>query len=480
MIIVRKLILGYNKKFVICANMVSIKVFKEQLRSFLAESIPEKELEQWYDPLRLKHVNNGSLRVSFPHQLFGEWFNLNFKKIFEEKIQIFTKQNFCPIYDIQSNEEKNESKNNQAEDILFAFDKAKKNRSKNIDPVFQNIFSNNYSFESFIFNKKNQFPIAAATSFAKLESSSPFTVYSGTGCGKTHLLHSIYKDLKTFVPEKNIFFGKLLELETIFNNNTKQGNPFYIPFFGIKIFIIDDFQECARKDDLQKNFINLIEFCLEQKIHLAISIDSAPDKWGFMSAKLRSMLESGLIIELKKPDLEVKIQYIQTQNDLLNLKLKKSDILHLARLYSEFRQIQGILLKILAFKTHNSKDSEFNLEQILKNARISTPYSINPEFIIEKVTEYMGINAEDIKGKKRTKDIIMARHISMYLLRDILALNLNLIGKFMDRDHSSVLYSINKIKDLLVTNKETNKYVTNIKTLCLTKSKNSDSVTYIA
>jgi chromosomal replication initiator protein len=452
---------------------VSGKVFKQQLRDLLLENFSGKELEQWYDPLSLEKLDEKTVRILFPHQLFMDWFNSKFKKKFEEKISGLHCPDFIPLYNIRANEQKYFPKNKKFENLPAEEDKT---RLQTKDFCAANIFSNNFSFETFICNKKNQLPLSAAKSFAKLESPSPFTLHAHTGRGKTHLLHSIYQKLTTFVSKKHIFFGKLTKLETIINNNTKPGSPPYIPFFEKRIFIIDNFQECIGKDDLQKKFIALIEFCLEQNIHLIISIDSPPNAWGFMRAKLRSMLESGLIIEIKKPDLEVKIQYIQTQNDLLDLKLKKGDILNIARLYSEFRQIQGILLKILAFKTHDAKYSGVNLEQLIKNTGIYSQNSISPEFIIEQVAEYIGIKSEDIKSNQRAKNIVLARHIGMYLLRDILMLNFDLIGEFMDRDHSSVLYSVNKIKELLITNKETHRDVTTIKNLCLTKSKLSGLV----
>jgi chromosomal replication initiator protein len=499
---------------------MSQKVFKQQLRDFLLESVAEKELEQWYDPLSLERVGEKSIRILFPHQLFREWFNFNFRKMFEEKISKFNKLSSLPGYGIQFDEQKVFSQKHAAEAFVLlqcgeagsncvpvkcpgqaapgtkpAPDSApslaeesgknsffhaeifKPNLPERFDQAAESngckYFSNNYSFETFIFNKKNQFPVAAAQSFAKLESPSPLTFHAHTGCGKTHLLHSMYKDLKNFVPENNIFFGKLSDLETIINNNSRPGNNFYLPAFGARVFIIDNFQDCSGKETLQKNFIALIEFCQEQNIHLALSIDLYPDHWGFMCAKLRSMLASGLVIEIKKPDLEVKIQYIQTQNNLLDLKLKKSEILSLARQYDEFRQIQGILLKISAFKNHTHSYPEISMEKLIQNSKTSVFNELIPDFIIKKVAEQLGITPEDIKGRRRTKNIVLARHLSVYLLRDILMLNLKLIGEIMNRDHSSVLYSINKIKYLLPKNKEMNKIVANIKKLCLSPGRHS-------
>ena len=443
-------------------------MLKEELRKKLVQKASERDIEQWFDPLALSRSADGRIQVRFPHHLFFEWFNVRFRHLFEEAICFCSNSKDLPLYLAGSDCVINVPP-------AFPYEPPRggmpeQNReTQGLAVNWNNDCSGDHSFENFLYNRKNEYPVAAAREFSKLEGASPFTIYAQNGCGKTHLLSSIYREIKTFVPENNIFYGKLSDLETIIENNEKSGNPLFVPFIETKVFIIDNFQECAGKAQLQKKLVTLIELCSEQNIHLALSLDSTPAQWDFLDAKIRSMLESGLIIEIKKPDLDIKTKYILEQSGLLDLKIAKSDALNLARSYSEFRQILGALLKIYSFKSHAPENASLDLENILKSSRPSA--MLTPDTVLGCVSEHYGFSVEDLRGKNRSRELALARHVCMYLLRRLLAAPLSVIGDLMGRDHSSVIYSVNKIEDLLKTNNEMNKTVTTLKQLCETRAK---------
>lgn len=454
-------------------------MLKQQIRNLLLEDIPEKDLELWFDPLLFSCADDNRLQVMFPHQFFHDWFQANFKTLFEARLALLQSGNL-PVYSI-----KNIPLN---QNYIFAVMPAKKtpqparlpnlSRMSQTYRISQESFAqvnpaSAYSFENFLHNSKNQFPVAAAKSFSRLAAPSPFIIYGENGCGKTHILASIYKEIKSIVTENNIFFGKLSDLETIIENNDKQGHPFFHPFFEKKALLIDNFQDCGGRPETQKRLLRLMEYCSEQTIAFAAALDVPPSKWSFMEKRLRSLLESGLIIEIKKPDLDIKTRYIQERSLELNLKLKKDDVLKLARMYNEFRQIQGALLKIISFSEY-SQESKKNpdLDIILKNSQTETGSPLSPKLVLDCVAESMQLMPEQILGKGREHRIVQARHLVMYLLREMLAAPLTAIGNFMGKDHSSVLYSINKIHELSKTNKEMNKTVTNLKQMCLNRPRN--------
>jgi chromosomal replication initiator protein len=268
----------------------------------------------------------------------------------------------------------------------------------------------------------------------------------------------------------------LEELEIIIENNIEKGNSFFLPFCDLKALIIDNFQDCAGKPEIQKKLVKLLELCSEQKIYIALAVDASPASCSYLSGSLRSLLESGLIIEIKKPDLDIKTRYIQGQNEKLGLRLKKEEILYLARLYSEFRQIHGTMLKVWSFKGLKPRDTDFVLSDILKNSGVSGTVSLTPELVLNCVAEHLNLAAADIRGKERSRQVVLARQLTMYLLRELLPVNLSLIGEFMGLNHSSVVYSINKVKEMMKTNKDINKLVTNLKNMCLTKNRRESFV----
>ncbi len=446
-------------------------MLKQRLRDLFLEEIPESELTTWFDPLVIQQESN-NIRVCFPHRLFYEWFEANYRSYFEKKLGNFADFSSSPLYCDEAGRPWHSGPRAGLNSLRQDYNLLA-NRPDAVQGSSPNFA---HTFENFLYNRKNEFPVSAAKEFAKLEGPGQLALYAAPGYGKTHLLAAIFQEMKTFVPENNIFFGKLEELETIIENNAEKGNPFFLPFYDSKALLIDDFQECAGKPDVQKNLVRLLELCSEQKIYIALALDASPSACSYLSGRLRSLLESGLIIEIKKPDLDIKTRYIQTQNEKLNLRLKKEEILYLARLYSELRQIRGTLLKVLSFKSLKPRETDFVLSDILKNSGISGAASLTPELVLACVAEQMNIPSESIRGKARSQQVVLARHLTMYLLRELLPVNLSLIGEFMGRDHSSVVYSVNKIKEMMKTNKDINKLVTNLRNMCLTKNRRSAAV----
>lgn len=457
-------------------------MLKQRLRDFFLKEIPETELKTWFDPLVFQQDKN-NIRVRFPHRLFFEWFDASYRAGFEKKLSAFSASGLTPVYCDRSGKcLANSGLKTGKTDIcqlsagnhgpLVQFGELIAPQA--FDQSFEQIFDQ--TFDNFLYNRKNEFPVSAARELAKLEGPGQLTFYAAPGYGKSHLLTAIFQEMRTFVPENNIFFGKLEELETIIENNAKKGNPFFLPFHDLKALLVDNFQECAGKTECQKKLVKLLELCSEQKIYIVLAVDSSPSSCSYLSGRLRSLLENGLIIEIKKPDLDVKTRYIQGQNEILGLRLKKEEILYLARLYSEFRQIRGTLLKISSFKNLKPRHTEFVLSDILKNSGVSGAVNLTPELVLNCVAEQMNLSADEIRGQERNRQVVLARHLTMFLLRELLPVNLSLIGEFMGRDHSSVVYSVNKIKETMKTNKDINKLVTNLRNMCLTKNRRSAAV----
>lgn len=451
-------------------------MLKQRLRDFFLGEISETELQTWFDPLVFQQDKN-NIRVRFPHRLFFEWFDASYRAGFEKKLSSFSADGLTPVYCDESGKSLLNGGLKGGEGYIYSRPAGKTVASKldeTGEPATAQTFDR--TFENFLYNRKNEFPVSAAREFAKLEGAGQLTFYAPTGYGKSHLLTAVWQEMKTFVPENNIFFGKLEELETIIENNIKKGNPFFLPFCDLKALLIDNFQECAGKPECQKNLVKLLELCSEQKIYIALTVDASPSSCSYLSGRLRSLLENGLIIEIKKPDLDIKTRYIQGQNEKLGLRLKKEEILYLARLYSEFRQIRGTMLKILSFKSLKPRHTDFVLSDILKSSGVSGAVTLTPELVLNCVAEQMNLSPDGIRGNERSRQIVLARQLTMYLLRELLPVNLNLIGEFMGRDHSSVVYSVNKVKEMMKTNKDINKLVTNLRNMCLTKNRRSAAV----
>lgn len=468
---------------------IGLTVFNKTIRGKFLKYYPDEDLKKWFDPLELScAVNQGktgfppcphgqenesqviaaaikNLQVNFPHPLFADWFKVKFLDKFENTLFSCLGEKPKITYSCPG---KAKIENMQASPAAFqsANDLFKIQEMENEQQAES--LALEYSFSNFLYNRKNQFPVAAAQKFANGKGHLLFILNGGSGSGKSHLLYAIYNELSRNVSKKYIFFDNLYKLATIFSNTSKNGESSLLYFREFKYIILDDLDGAALKPELQDYLSRVLEYAHERRIYCALSLKQEPGDSSFLNEKLRSLLESGLIIELKKPDLDILRQYVDNYCKLLNLQIKKDDALALARMYSGFRQIYGALLKVAEFKVLSPQAAEAKLADILQAKLGESQGRLTPDHIIATVGEYLGVSAADVAGKIRKQNAVLARHISMYLCRELLGAQFGNIGAcFSDRDHSSVLYSVNKIKRMIKSNKDTNNLVTEVKNLCL-------------
>lgn len=437
------------------------------IREKFLEYYPDEDLKKWFDPLILEYSpahgpsdgvlpGTGAFFIKFPHKLFSDWFNSQYREKFENTLAtcLGCKPEIKYTWpDVEKLPQR---------PLINNFEYA---LPINIDE-YESASTAEYTFDNFIYNRKNQFPFAAAKSFADGSGYGPLILFGGSGSGKTHLLNAIYNEARKNVPEKIIFFKQLSELGTFFSNAFKNGESPLSYLRQFKCVLIDDLDMLKSMPELQEHLAAVIEYSIDNHIRLGISIRQKSGVASMVGEKLCSLIEGGLCIELKNPDLDVKRQYVDYLSNKLKFKLKKDDALALARMYSGFRQIHGALLKVSSFMILSPQAAEAKLADILRASISDAGKRLTPDHIINSVAEYFKLPAADISGKKRSQDIVFARHIAMYLCRDLLGAQLGHIGAcFSDRDHSSVLYSVNKIKNMIDSNKDTNNLVTEVKNI---------------
>lgn len=444
-------------------------MFTENIREKFLQYYPDEDLKKWFDPLVLNYTQPGQgetppaapLSVRFPHRFFADWWSANHKDKFERALrtclgrqpEINYSYSFSGTARLRHPALVKPSEDSAPPDFTPAETPEAEARQ---------------SFDNFIYNRKNQFPFAAAKKFAEGGSHKLFILFGPSGSGKSHLLQAIYKEAKKNVPEKFILLSKISELETFFTKAFKNGQSILSYLRNFKYILIDDLDMAESSPTLQEQLGLLIECVEENRLNMAFTLRHKPGALSLVNEKLRSLLEAGLVIELKRPDLDVRRQYVDYTAAKLNLKLKKDDALALARMYGGFRQIHGALLKVSSFQVLSTQAAEAKLADVLQTSFSEGRKRLTPDQIIGSVAEYFKIAPADITGKKRRQNIVLARHLSMYLCRDLLGAQFGHIGAcFSDREHSSVLYSVNKINRLIKNDQDTHNLVTEMKNIIM-------------
>jgi chromosomal replication initiator protein len=442
-------------------------LFKNTLRQQLAKFFPDHELTRWFDPIGV-HMDeiNGELHISFPHTYFSRWFMQYIRPKFETCTQSVI-HNANIVYNKNPSRLLPRQIQDNARAVLKTGDAPTGGNTLSADALQRRgdedtaFVGERQSFETFLSNKKNDLPVAAARQCVQNRAAActPFVLYGPGGSGKSHLLKAMALDYSLrSVP---FFLGSIELLEKI---DITSENSF--PIREQAIFL-DDIQRLASFPRLQDTLIVLVDKLCETNRLLALACDAHPSRSPGLSPKLRSRLTSGLVMEVKRPDLDIRTRYVQRKNNELALYLDKDTMLTIAGRYTDIRNIDGFLSKLRFSRT---LDANGLTPMDLLN-RDGLQDTLCPKVVISRCASYFGISPEDIVGKSRDKRCTLARHTAIFLCKELLGLSLVQTGRvFGGRNHSSVLNSIRRIKQLCDSDNVAHKHVEEVKKLCLNQS----------
>lgn len=430
---------------------------KQDLRNHLLKNHSEDELKQWFDPLSLNFSEEEKqVRVRFPHVFFAQWFATGSQSRFEEELGEFLGDGYRILYS-----------NGQAEAGLAPV-QGQERLVKSIDFPF----GRQFTFDNFLVNKKNYFPLASAREVSKQRDIvfNPFVICGEGGTGKTHLIKAVANEISKRHDRQNIYCAPLDEMADIYDSRYKR-DPFKARehFLGCDFLIVDDFQRIRNHPGLQQEIIVLFNHFYDARKQMIFACSGKLSQYEFLDPTLKSRLEWGLIVTLKKPDLDIRISFVQEQCRLKKINLGKEQILLLAQRFQDFRQIQGILTKLFAFKELLKQDiGAKDFERILSNTEDKPGNTLSPEMVISITSRRFSVEPSEITGSKRHQAIAQARQVSMFLCRRLLGMSYPQLGRaFGGKDHSTVLYSVKKIEELQKDDKSLKKLLSELKEACL-------------
>ncbi len=319
-----------------------------------------------------------------------------------------------------------------------------------------------YAFDNFVVGNSNRLAHAACMAVAQSpgKAYNPLFIYGGVGLGKTHLLHAIGNYVSQRNSEMNISYISSEKFTNELINAIKDDSneAFREKYRNFDILLIDDIQFLAGKERTQEEFFHTFNTLYNAGKQIVITSDRPPKDITNLEGRLVSRFEWGLITDIQKPDFETRVAILQKKSEEFQLPLADEIIEYIAeKIDSNIRQLEGALTKIHAYiALTNQKEVDFNLaKQILKDFIPIEEKEISIQLIQKKTAEHYNLKVSVLLSPKRTKNIVDARHVAMYLARELTSYSLPMIGDYFGgKDHTTVLHSYNKIKERLEKDSE--------------------------
>ena len=317
-----------------------------------------------------------------------------------------------------------------------------------------------YTFDTFVVGKNNNLAHAASLAVAESpgEIYNPLFIYGGVGLGKTHLMHSIAHFILKNNPNSKILYVTSEKftnelIDAIRNKNNISTTEFREKYRNNDVLLIDDIQFIIGKESTQEEFFHTFNALYEAKKQIIISSDRPPKEIETLEERLRSRFEWGLTVDIQPPDYETRMAILRKKEELEGYNIDNEVIKYIAsNVKSNIRELEGALTKIVAFSKLNKREINTALaEEALKD--LISPNSVTevtPELIIKVVSEHFGITPGDIVAQKRSKELVFARQIAMYLCGNMTNESLQNIGKALGgRDHTTIIHGTKKIVSTL-------------------------------
>ena len=314
-------------------------------------------------------------------------------------------------------------------------------------------FNPQFTFDNFVVGPTNSFSYNAALAVANNPgvTYNPLFLYGPPGVGKTHLLYAIANKVRKANPDAKIVYIKGDQFINELISAIKSGNnlAFRTKYREADLFLVDDIQFIAGKDSTQDEFFHTFNALHERNRQIVMTSDRKPSDMLTLEARLRSRFESGLLSSIAAPDYETRMAIIKTKANSLGLDLADDVCNYIAiNVTNNVRQIEGTVKKIMAYRDINKMPLDLPnvsraIEDMFKAEGNALP---TPSLIISQVCKFYSVDDSVIRGTQKNKAAVEARHMAVYLIRELTNLSTTSIGKELGKDHTTILYSCDKIK----------------------------------
>lgn len=416
----------------------------EDIWAAVCEECKKKILEVAFDcflkDLKPIAIENGEFILSIKTPFMRNMIVQNYSSIIENSIKIVMGIEIKPKIIIEEEEEIRKAET-QSEGLTF---------------------EDFFTFDNFIVGSTNRFAQAAAYAVAEnpgINSYNPLVIYGNSGVGKTHLMLAIKNHIKNKFPNKKIEYIRGEDFTNQLIKALQDGklglgtiDDFRTKFRGVDVLLVDDIHFIAGKDSTQEEFFNTFNTLYQGNKQIVVTLDRPLKDIKTLDDRIRSRLSSGLFADITPPDFETRVGIIMKKAEQSEIRLEEDIIFYIAEhINSNTRQLEGVIKKLQAYiQIQNKTPTLSTVQGFIRDIISDTkPEPIKIETIISEVARTYNVSESDILSSRKTAQLVLARQVAMYISRETTSLSYKAIGEAFGKDHTTVLYNVNRIESFL-------------------------------
>jgi chromosomal replication initiator protein len=407
----------------------------------IKEKVGENVFDLWFNPIKILQMKDGQVTLEIPNRFFKEWIEDYHPNLVSDVLESVTSVPVDIKFKIAAKEDA----------ALKKIDTRRESRRTKL--ARKGIYLNpKYTFDSFVVGPSNQFANAAAKAISEEPGKvyNPLFIYGGVGLGKTHLITAIGNETVDTKGEFNILYVSAEQFTNEVVSAFRHGKTEMLKtkYRNLDMILIDDVQYVQKKTATQEELFHTLNVLYESQKQIVLSSDRPPKEIKEVTDRLRSRFSMGLIADIQPPEIETKMAIIHKKMDADMLVLPEDVVYYVAsRVKSNVRDMEGCLIRLGAHSSLTGSPVDLVMAKtLLKDFMQEDDRPLTVESIVKVVSEYFDIRVQDIKARKRTRDIALPRQIAMYLSRELTGASLNEIGKNVGgKDHATVIYACKQI-----------------------------------
>jgi len=428
---------------------------KQLWKNCLAEiesGISKANFSTWFKNTSIAKEDAGIVYIGVPNEFVRDWLINKYHRLITKTVAEAYENMRAVEYTIV----KTETTKQEAVPMKETAEKELPLRDLYINP--EDNLNPRYRFDSFIVGTFNELAYAAAQAIIESPGTkyNPFFVYGGTGLGKTHLIQAVGNSTKDKYPNKKVHYMTLEKFATDFvgSLSSNKANSFKEKYRKYDLLIIDDIQFIGKMEKIQEELFHTFNTFYENNKQIIFSSDKHPNYIPELADRLKSRFAAGMIVDVSEPEYESRLAILKVKLRELNVELEEELIEYVAgAVQGNIRELEGSLnLIVCQYRLKNKPLSLVEVKNLLKN-NMRPKKNIAIKDVVKIVAEYYKLEETSVYEKTRKKEIVRARQVVMYLLREDFNVSYPLIGqKLGGKDHTTVIHSCLKIKTDLKNN----------------------------